>query len=257
MGGIGDAITRFAARQRRKALATRLFDAHGGVVAHGPFRGLRLERHANISRGPLGLKICGLYEAGVVDEIAAAAPIGDLVNFGAADGYMALGPLVAGLAQRSICFELTATGREAIAHAAAANGLADRVVLRGAADAGTADALREAGFVPERALVLCDIEGAEFEVLDAGLLAALAPARLIVELHDNPARNGTAAREALIARLPAGSRHRILSAGPVDWRGVPDLAALPDTDRALVMSEGRRFAGEWLVAELGPRPAAG
>lgn len=249
MGKLMDAITKAAAKQRRKMLANAIFARHGGVVQRGAYQGLRLDGGSNVSRGPLGLKILGLYEPPVVAVIEAAAPFRDLVNFGAADGYMSLGPLKAGFCQRSICFELTEQGRRAVGENAALNGLSDKVVVRGKADETVMDQLREIGVDPSRMVLLCDIEGAEFDVLSREVLADLRGATIIVELHDRIMTNGATLRDALIKRIPKGARHRILRADGMNYAGIEDLDTLNDNDRALVMSEGRKAIGEWLVID--------
>ena len=191
----------------------------------------------------------GQYEGVVVGKIVKSGPFNDAVCIGTADGYYAAGLLKSGLAKRVICFEITESGREAVQKNAGANGVADRVAVLGKADEKLGEHLRTAGFSAEKALVMCDIEGAEFDVLTSEVLAAQSGALLIVELQDVLMPGGTALREALIARLPAGSSPSILKERPADWSGIPELEALGSSDRALIASEGRKMIGEWLIVE--------
>lgn len=247
MPGLMEALEKALVKRRRKRVSRALFRRHGGVIQRGLFRGLSLDGEANISQGMLTLKIFGLYEHVVVEKISELGPFNDVINIGAADGYFSLGLLKAGLAQRSICFEMTEAGRAAILRNAQRNGLADRVIILGRADASIAQHLAPTGFRPARALVLCDIEGAEFEVLSADFLRVLEGATLIVELHDRIHSGRPDRRDALIANLPAGTRHEIIKSVPPPWSGIEDIESLSDNDRALVTSEGRRAIGEWLV----------
>lgn len=249
MSKLWNAITKVITKQRRKMLANEIFARHGGVVQRGAYKGLKLDGSSDVSRGPLGIKILGLYEPPVVNEIAASAPFRDLVNFGAADGYMSLGPLYAGYCERSICFELTEGGRTAVAENATINDVRDKVVIRGKADETIMAQLNEIGVERENMLILCDIEGAEFSVLSADVLSQLRGTKIIIELHDRHMKDGLALREALISRLPDGASHRILHANGVDYGDIEELALLSDNDRALVMSEGRKFYGEWMIIE--------
>jgi len=232
---------------RRKRVSRKVFQQNGGVVRHGVFTGLKLNGNANTSQGNLGAKTCGLYEWEVIAQIAKLGPFKDVVNFGGADGYFSLGPLIAGLAERSICFEMTEKGRAEIATNAANNGLAEKIVIKGAVDATAGSVLAELAFDPQSALVLCDIEGAEFTVLTSELLAYLKGATLIIELHDRLMSEGTVLREDLIARLPDGAQTTVITGGPADWRDIPSITELSDNDRALVCSDGRRVLGEWLL----------
>lgn len=232
---------------RRKRVSRMMFDAFGGEVRYGPFTGLRLGGDANTSSGNLGAKVCGLYEQGLIQWIADNGPYRDVVNFGAADGYFSIGLLVAKLAERSICFEMTQSGRDAVKRNASANGVSEAVIIRGIADDTAGAQLSEDKVDPKGALVLCDIEGAEFSVLSEKVLSDLKGATLIVELHDRLMPEGTALRDALIARLPKGAKTQILTSPPADWRGIAEVEAMTDFDRALVSIDGRKVLGEWLI----------
>ena len=247
MGWIVETLEKALVKTRRKRVSRDLFHKHSGVVQRGLFQGLTIDGMANISEAMLALKIFGLYEHEVVKKIGELGPFTTAAIVGAGDGYYALGLLKAGLAQTSICFESTEAGRDAIARNAQRNGLADRLTILGEADSRIAEQLMRAGFDPAQSLILCDIEGAEFEVFTRETLATLAKANLIIELHDKVHGNDSEKRTAMIANLPAGTRYEIIRSSPPPWSGITDLEALSDNDRALVTSDGRRAIGEWLV----------
>ena len=236
-------------------MSRKIFDENGGIVRFGPFTGLKLNGNANTSAGNLGAKTCGLYESEVIEQIARLGPFKDVVNFGAADGYFSLGLLVAGMAERSICFEMTEQGRAEIARNARENGLSDKVVVRGTVDDTVGSILAELNFDPTASLVLCDIEGAEFEVLTEKVLSGLKGATLIVELHDRLRPEGLPLRDALVARLPETANAFILKGAPPNWQDIPVIENLSDNDRALVCSDGRKVLGEWLIVTYGTEAA--
>ena len=165
MSKILDAISKAIMKQRRKMLARSIFDRYDGVVQRGPYVGMKLGDRSNISQGPLGLKILGLYESLVVEKIHAVKNFDDFINFGAADGYMALGPLFNASCKRAICFEMTEEGREAVKRNAKINNILDALIIKGKVDQNVISSLSELEINPSRSVVLCDIEGAEFEVL--------------------------------------------------------------------------------------------
>lgn len=247
MASVLAVIEKAVVKLARKRVSRRLFSQYDGEVRHGPFRGLKLGGDANTSAGVLGAKVTGIYEQALVRRIVAMGPFRDVVNFGAADGYFSIGLLVAGLAKRSICFEMTEQGRSAIKRNSANNGCGADVIVCGIADDTAGQHLRDLGFQAKGGLVVCDIEGAEFSVLSETVLNDLKGSVLIVELHDRLMPEGLALREALIARLPKGAKHEILTSEPPDWRGIPEIEALSDNDRALVCSDGRKVLGEWLI----------
>ena len=89
MGKIFNAISKAMMKQRRKILSRNIFDRHNGTVQHGPYKNMKLGSRSNISQGPLALKVLGLYERQVTEKISQIGKFQTLINFGAADGYMA------------------------------------------------------------------------------------------------------------------------------------------------------------------------
>ncbi len=248
MTHILDALSKPLLKLRRKRLSNRIFADAGGVVQRGAFAGLKLDGRSNVSRSCLGQKVLGIYEAAVFEEIELRGRFGDAVCVGAADGFYALGLVKSGLAKRAICFEITANGREAIVRNAVVNGVSEQVVVLGKADETFGQQLKAHDFVTLNALVICDIEGAEFSVLSGEVLSALDGAVLIVELHDKILKDAALLRGALIGRLPHRYEHKIVREKPIDWRGIAALENLSDNDRGLAASEGRKIIGEWLIA---------
>ena len=250
MSKIFDAISKAIMKQRRKMLARSIFDRYDGVVQRGPYAGMKLGDRSNISQGPLGLKILGLYESLVVEKIHSVKNFDDFINFGAADGYMALGPLFNSSCKRAICFEMTEEGRGAVERNAKINNIYDALIIRGKVDQDVIFSLSELEINPSRSVVLCDIEGAEFEVLTKEVFTFLRGATLIVELHDKLMSNGYGLREKLLKNIPGDAHTHIISQKRASsFEGIIDLEELNDSDRALVMSEGRKFFGEWLIVE--------
>lgn len=247
-------LRRQLVKSHRKALSRSLFRASGGAVSHGPFAGLRLSAGANVSSASLGLKLLGLYEEPLMRKVLALTPRDTLVNVGSGDGYYALGLLATDRVRRAVCFEANRHGRAAIARNAAANRVADRLQIRGAAGDDFVDQLGGLGVDWTRALFIIDIEGGEFPLVDEDLLWLTPGAHYLIELHDT-AGPDRAARDALRARFhERGWTTEIILDEPRDWRAVESLQTWHDLDRALLVSEGRKIPGEWLWAS--PRPAA-
>lgn len=248
MASLAEALEKAAVKLYRKRMSRRLYEASDGRVKYGPFAGMALGALSHLSQGPLALKLFGLYEREVVEVLTGLSGVETLVNCGAGDGYFSIGLVRAGVVMRSICFELDEKGRKVIAENAARNGVADRITILGAADRSLPAVLAREGVDPARTVVLCDIEGAEFSVLSAQLIAALAQSLFVVELHTFAVDRGEQALADLEARFAPTHAVELISAKPRDWSGIPELEALPDNARALVASEGRKILGLWLVA---------
>ena len=117
----------------------------------------------------------------VISE-AVKQPYDLFVDLGAAEGYYAVGMALAKPEMKVIAFEASDEARALLAEMVRLNSVGDRVEIRGAA---TADDVQQSLAMGQRTLVLCDVEGAEVELLDPAKAPALQAADILVELHDS------------------------------------------------------------------------
>ena len=160
---------------------TKVFRKTGGRIIAGPFAGLAF---LHVSDGvSLGAKLLGTYELEVsrfVREIVAGRY--DLVvNAGAADGYYCVGLLWLMPHARAVAFESEVRRRQWIGELARLNDVHDRLTIAGVCKP---DEIQSALASSQRPVVICDIEGGEFELLDPVRVPALAHSDVLVELHD-------------------------------------------------------------------------
>ena len=227
------------AEARRRATEGRLHEALGGLVLSGPFRGMLLDTAS--SWGPLGPKLLGTYErelAPVIETIIAGG-CRRFVDLGAAEGFYAVGLLRRLPAATCVAFEANERGRAMLGDSARANGVLDRLEIRG--HCGPHElAAAVAAFHPE--LVICDVEGAELDLLDPDAIPGLAGVDLLVEIHDfvNPAMG------AILARRFAES-HAItrIATGPRRHVDIPAVPGFSRAERAILACEQRPCAMEW------------
>lgn len=231
------------------ATRTRQLDEHlhalfGGIVQSGPFAGTRLHMPTHWYLG-MAARLVGTIEAHLYPAIddALTRPLAGIVSVGASDGFFAIGMLRRRDDLRAILFEMDAPHHETIRINAAANGVADRVEIRGRADAaalGTAiDELPGDGPV----FLLADCEGAEAEMLDPYRAKGLARAEILVECHDFKVPGVT---DLLVRRFATTHDvERVVEAGrPIVPH--PALAGLHEVDRLLLACEFRPQAMTWL-----------
>lgn len=249
MTGLVESLEKAVAKLYRKRIARRIYENSDRSVRYGPFKGMRLPARAHISSAPLALKMFGLYEPEVLAFLTGLEDRDTLVNLGAGDGYYSVGLIHAGTVRRALSFEIDAGGREAIRNNAREHGMEGSIGIFGPADRELATTLAREGVDPSRTIILSDIEGAEFEVIDDALVSAMKGACWAIEIHDFAVSDGAAKLEALQARLARHNGVEIVKAGPRDWRGIPELEALHDNARALVTSDGRKQLGRWLFAK--------
>lgn len=247
MQSIAHSFRRAIIKLHRKALAREVFKAYHGEIQHGPFAGMRYDGNANISEAAHGLKIFGLYEQPVMNLLLSFKNTQTFIDIGAGDGYYPVGLTSKCGIPRAICFEMTTVGREAIARNARTNGVSDKIEIHAEAGADFLQQLVPLNIEWSGAVFLIDIEGFEFTLLDESLLAATVGARYVIELHDGPQSDGRL-RKALIERMSKHWHLEILGDRTRDWGSIAALKPWHDLDRAVLLSEGRKLIGEWLVA---------
>ena len=238
-------LVQSAIAMRRLQLNTLVFQRLQGVVRYGPLAGMKLIEASSWGNDKAA-KLLGFYEHELMAAMLPAFGPGKVfVDIGAADGFYAVGALHVKLAHRTIAFELTEAGRAVIADTAASLGVQDRIEIHGACTEGSlAQALQ--GLDRQHLVLLCDVEGAEFEIFSDSVLALLAGAHVFIEIHDQ-SPEGPAAYAALKARAARWFRlEEISKAGrnPYHYRELHDL---DDTDHWLVCSEGRAPDQRWLA----------
>jgi hypothetical protein len=236
---------RRAIAMRRLQLNTMVFQRLQGVVRYGPLAGMKLIEASSWGNDKCA-KLLGFYEQELISAMVPAMGSGKVfIDIGAADGYYAVGALHASLAQRTIAFEMTPEGRAVIADTAASLGLSDRIEIKGACNEGSLqDALK--GLDGKQLVVLCDVEGAEFEIFSDAVFAMLAEAHVFIEIHDYSAK-GPAQYAALKARAERWFRLEEISKGGRNPYHYKELRDLDDTDHWLVCSEGRDPDQKWLA----------
>lgn len=236
-----EAQLRHLAKWRSGLLANTFARMAGGKVAAGPFAGMTYATTA--SEGGRAPRLLGAYEASLhpVIETVIARAYPQVIDIGCAEGYYAVG-----LARRMPTTtvharDMNPAARQLCAEMARANGVADR--LRIGPEVSHADFA-----LCERAptFVLCDIEGAEDQLLDPQLAPPLAQADILVEVHEGMA-------PGLLAKLTSrfAATHRITR---IDRAMRPDLLpawaeTLSDLDRLLLLWEWRATPTPWLWME--------
>jgi hypothetical protein len=168
--------------ERDRKLGKLAYESTGGVVVGGPFAGMQYVDSAMGSM--LAPKLLGTYEQELAPLIEKIIQRGyrTIINIGAGEGYYAVGLAQRLPEARVICFEALDNNRPQIRTLSQLNGVADRVEIRGLC---TAELLADTLVPGDDALIVCDVEGAEIEILDPRIAAGLSTAHLLVEMHDN------------------------------------------------------------------------
>ncbi|MFM7334422.1 MAG: hypothetical protein ACKO1H_08405 [Tabrizicola sp.] len=236
-----EAQLRQLAKWRSQVLANTIAARMGDVVPAGPFAGMRYPVQA--SEGGRAPRLLGAYEASLhpILETVIARAYPQVIDIGAAEGYYAVG-----LARRMPGTTVHARDTDPRARAlctdlAKVNGVGPRVLV--GPEVTHADL---ALCAHAETFILCDIEGAEGELLDPARAPELAQADILVEVHEGM-------RPGLLSTLTQrfAPSHRVTR---IDRALRPDLLpdwaeGLSDLDRLLLLWEWRASPTPWLWME--------
>lgn len=229
---------RVLAKWRSDVLGRALVERSGDRVLTGPFRGMRYPLPP--TEGGRCPRLIGVYEAGLrpVIEDCIARGYDRVIDLGSAEGYYAVGFALRMPGARVLARDSAARAQAACAELARLNGVEAQVEVGGAV--AVADF---AGLIAGRTLILCDIEGAEAELLDPEAAPALREADLLVEVHEGM-RSGTL--DLLEGRFAVSHEVRRIGRHLKD-DDLPDWAEqLSDIDRLLLLWEWRASPTPWL-----------
>lgn len=216
----------------------------GGKVLAGPFKGM-----AYVADYPgVACKVLGTYEKelhSLLEELA-KRPYEYLVNVGCAEGYYAVGFALVNPSVTVRAYDTNRRLHRQLEKLAAANQVADRVRVQGICDHAELNTLRG-----KSVLVLCDIEGAEVDLLDPTCSEALKEFDILVEIHDGP--GSTRIRDLLLARFAATHAATLIRYTPRSESDCPALSCLADSEQRRLAVDERRYLGqEWaFFAALG------
>jgi hypothetical protein len=202
-----------------KELIGRLYDADirdwmvphfGPVILAGPFAGMRYLPYEVRLVLP---KLIGTYELEVHEAIERVirTRYDRLINIGSAEGYYAVGLARAMPWLLVQAYDINEPRHATLLELATLNGSEARTTIAGEC---THQELER--FAGERVIVVCDIEGAELQVLDPDAAPALRSYDIIVEIHDLV--GGTEVHDRLAERFRAS--HDMMFIRATDRSGV-------------------------------------
>lgn len=237
---LNDAL-RLLAKWRSVLIQNSVLREGGTIVAQGPLAGLDFIEQS--AEGCHVAKLIGTYEQPLQPHVEAAvgAGYGTILNIGCAEGYYAVGMARRMPDTRVLAFDIDPNARRTCAALAAKNGVADRITI--------GELFQPADFAAHadgRVLVMCDIEGAERDLLDPIAAPALAGMDVIVEAHECLIAGVT---KLLINRFAPthdvvvveDDGQRRMDAAPAWFRGLAHL------DQLLATWEWRSGPTPWLV----------
>jgi hypothetical protein len=170
---------RLLSKWRSVLIQNTLLQQSGTVVMQGPLQGMDFLPQS--AEGCHIAKLLGCYEQPLQPHIEQAIQkqYATILNIGCAEGYYAVGMAKRMPGTRVLAHDLNPKAQEVFTALAQKNSVSDRVTIGGLFSPG--DFAPHAG---QDVLLMCDIEGAERELLDPESAPALKGMDIIVESHE-------------------------------------------------------------------------
>jgi hypothetical protein len=233
-----ESALRLLAKWRSELISNTMVAKSGDVVLAGPFAGMKYPYRA--SEGSRSARLLGAYEASLapIIEKIVATDYRQVIDIGSAEGYYAVGLAIRMPKLRVLARDANPQAQALCKALAQINNVADRTEV-----GGLFHHIDFAVCETVKSLVICDIEGAEAELLDPILAPGLLAADILVEAHDC-IRPGISD----ILRRRFAATHKIETIGrKLDDSALPAwMEGLSDLDRLLALWEWRGGPTPWL-----------
>jgi SAM-dependent methyltransferase len=193
-------------------------------------------------------KFVGSYEAPLTPFIEQAIGRNHaiVIDIGCAEGYYAVGLASRMLQTEVIAYDIDPVARQLCYDLACLNNVSDRVKVREICNAQELNRLNlREGFI------LCDVEGAEVDILQPEFIPSLKSCTLIVELHDHLRPSVS---QKLLPKFHSTHHIQLVRDSPRRVDDYAFLTFLPKEDRRLAVNEFRPSA-EWAI--MSPRTVKG
>ena len=230
----------------RKKINFQLASKLNFTVTNGHFKGMKLIKSPFWSHSDLGCKILGVYEHQIQNllfSIIKTSSIKNFIDIGGADGYYAIGSLVSNQVSHCYVFEKNIKGRQSIKKSAEINQVLDRISILNEANEKTLQELLNSINCKD-SIILCDIEGLEYDLFNENIFNKLSNTNLIIEIHsETPTLHKK--RDAFLKIVKKYFEVRRIFEREKNFEEIKIINNLRDLDRNIILSEGRSVLGEW------------
>ena len=234
--------------KKKNKVLNHLIKIHGYKVAHGIFKEMKLNKNIYWSKYDLITHILGVYEEHILDQLVKFSNLNNkiFIDIGAADGYFAIGSAYSGLFKKIYAFEIQKNGREVLHENAKANNCDKNIIIKSEANFNS---LKEIINTEKDAVILIDIEGDEFNLLNYETLKLLSNSNIIIELHPSLVTDGYKKEKDLINYAKSLFNVSLIKRENYNPNLYEELDSFSDEERLIAFSEGRENNMNWLILE--------
>ena len=216
-------------------------------VLDGLYKDIHLEINKNWNSYDVASKFLGLYEKEVQDEIFNIQKNKKinkkyLINLGAGEGYHLIGALKKKLFNYGVAYEMDNGAKNILNKNLIKNDLQNKAVIFDKAEANFLENSFPRKLKLKDCFFLIDIEGDEFKLLNRDNLNKLKKSVLIIELHDF-----YFSQNKLLNSLKKIFKVKVISTENRNLSKFKILENLPDTEKWLLVNEGRPKKMEWII----------
>ena len=212
------------------------------TVQNGIFKNLKINKDISWGSGDIASKIYGLYE-NKIQRLLAEIKKPILIDIGAADGFFAIGCLHSKISKYCYAFEQSSFGRTALSKTAKMNKVSDKISIMGKVTKENFLSFLPQSINFSNTVLLCDIEGQEYNFFTDEILKKLKNSHIIIEIHNN--NNNDVDEINLMKRIKKLFNITVIFGSDNDYSNLPEIHGLKDIDRNLISCEGRSYIGQW------------
>ena len=226
--------------KKRIDLSNKVSKIFNNTVQEGPFKGMIISEDQFWGPGDKASKILGLYEKEIQDlinQIQEKNNFPAFIDIGGADGFFAVGSVKNNLFKNCEVFEISKRGRQSIEESAIKNNVADLISIKSEANEKTLSSIENIN----NSVILCDIEGSEYDLFSENLIKNMHPSNVIIEIHKNPDISLNEFEDKFKNLFSINK----ITQGPRSLKGFGELKNFNDNNRSLLASEGRSYIQEW------------
>ena len=227
-------------------ILNHLIKIHGYKVAYGELKGMKLGKNNFWSKNDLITHILGVYEGHILSQLILFSKQSEsvFIDIGAADGYFAVGMAYGNYFKKIHAFEIENSARENIKKNAENNFCSDKIEIYKEANYNSLKKIIEDY---KSAVILIDIEGGEFELLNNEVINLFRNCNLIIELHPSQVADGALKQQRLLDSCKNFFEISLVKRETYNPNKFEELDKFSDEERLIAFGEGRENNMNWLI----------
>tara|TARA_X000000950_G_scaffold286932_1_gene397352 strand:- start:2868 stop:3704 length:837 start_codon:yes stop_codon:yes gene_type:complete len=232
----------------RKSFNKIIYSKFKGLVTYGPFKGMYISSNTQWNNFDIVPKLLGTYERHIQEEIINIINKKNknsiFIDIGAADGFYAVGVSMQKKIDKTIAFEINSKSKDILILNALRNNVRNKIKIF---DKASKNLIFKHLNYKDNFIILIDIEGAEYDLLDKNILEKLSQIRLeiIIELHEFTDDQKLKSSE-LIQNSAEFFRCKFIKPMLIDNNKFDILNSCPDDMRYISFSEKRPALMRWI-----------